>query len=131
MDFVMYRDQILLGSLKEFWMESFLDVSQSIVMEDNASVHKDVYVQIRKNLGMITLEHSPNSPDLNPIEIIWEHMKDIIEKDYSEVSSMQEMRRIIHELWDDYSNDKWDSLIESMPERMRKVIKVKGDSIDN
>ena len=130
-DSVIYRDQILLGPLKEFWMESFLDVNQPIVMEDNTPVHKDVCVQTRKDLGMITLEHPPNSPDLNPIEIIWEHMKDIIGKDYSEVSSMQEMRRIVHELWDGYSNDKWDSLIESMPERMRKVIKAKEGSIDN
>ena len=58
-------------------------------------------------------------------------MKDIIGKNYSEINSMQEMRRIIHELWDNYSNDKWDSLIENMPERMRKIIKVKRGSIDN
>jgi transposase len=37
-----YRDQILLGPLKEFWEESFGDVQEPIVMEDNAPVHKKV-----------------------------------------------------------------------------------------
>ena len=51
-------------------MKSFLDINQSIVMEDNTPIYKDIYIQIRKDLRMITLEHPPNSPDLNPIEII-------------------------------------------------------------
>ena len=51
--------------LRDFWTESFLDVNESIIMKDNAPVHKGVCIQTRKNLGMITLKHPPNSPDLN------------------------------------------------------------------
>ena len=97
-NFVVYQDQILLSLLRDFWTESFLDVNEPIVMEDNAPVHKGVCIQTRKDLGMITLEHPPNSPDLNPIETIWGHIKDIIVKDYSHVSSAQEMKRIVLEL---------------------------------
>jgi transposase len=67
-------------------------------MKDNASVHKGVCIQTRKDLRMITLDHPSNSPDLNPIETIWGHMKDIIAKDYSEVSSVQELKKIVHQL---------------------------------
>ena len=98
-------------------------------MEDNAPVHKGVCIQARKDLGMITLAHPPNSPDLDPIDIVWADMKDIIAKDYSEVSSVQELKRIVQMLWDDYPDDKRDSLIESMPDKMRKVVAARGGSI--
>jgi hypothetical protein len=45
-----YRDQILTGPLKEFWEESFGDVEEPIVMEDNAPVHKKVCIPVRKAL---------------------------------------------------------------------------------
>ena len=68
---VVYRDQVLLGSLKIFVDESHSEGFEPIVMEDNAPVHKGVNKEIRKQLKWIEYEHSPNSPDLNPIEHIW------------------------------------------------------------
>ena len=55
-DSIIYRDQILLGSLQQFWKESFEDIKMSIVMEDNASVHKKVCILAREILGMMTLD---------------------------------------------------------------------------
>ena len=127
---VLYRDQVLLGPLKYFWEESFLDVHEPIVMEDNAPVHKGVYVATRKQLGMVALAHPPNSPDLNPIEHVWAYIKDIIAKDYSEVSSEKEMKKIVRKLWEEFPSDKWDHLIESMPDRMQRVIKARGGWIE-
>jgi hypothetical protein len=43
-DSVIYRDQILLGPLQQFWEESFEGISCPIVMEDNAPVHKKVCI---------------------------------------------------------------------------------------
>ena len=68
---VVYRDQVLLGPLKTFVDESCSKDFEPIVMEDNATVHKGVNKEIRKQLKWIEYEHSPNSPDLNPIEHIW------------------------------------------------------------
>jgi len=77
-DSTIYQDQILLGPLKDFWKESFGDIDEPIVMEDNALVHKKVCIPIRQELGMVCHQHPPKSPDLNPIENVWGYIKGII-----------------------------------------------------
>ena len=72
-----YRAQILLGPLQDIWFELFYDINP-IVMEDNALVHKKVCISVRQKLGIECWQHPPNSPDLNPIENIWHHIKYII-----------------------------------------------------
>ena len=83
-----YRDQILLGSLLQFWEESFEDIKLPIVMEDNTPVHKKVCIPVREALDMTVLSWPPHSPNLNPIEHIWSYMKEIIVRDYTDVSSV-------------------------------------------
>ena len=66
-----YRDQILLGPLKTFVDESNNDISNPIVMEDNAPVHKGACKQSCQSLKWPIYEHPPNSSDLNPIKNVW------------------------------------------------------------
>src|SRR5438045_6308248 len=127
-DSAVYLNHILLGPLQQFWEESFEDMRVPIVMEDNAPVHKKVCIPARTELGMTVLEWPPNSPDLNPIENIWSYMKDIIGKDYGEVSSVAEMKRIVRSMWENFKDEQWDKLIESLSERIAAVIAVKGGS---
>ena len=125
-DSVIYRDQILMGPLRQFWEESFEDIPVPIVMEDNAPVHKKVCIPVRIELGMTILEWPPNSPDLNPIEHIWSYIKDIIARDYADVSSIEEMRRIVIALWEGFTDTQFDSLIDSMVDRIEAVIAAGG-----
>ena len=121
-----YRDQILNGPLKTFWLTSKKKVRVPIVMEDNAPVHKGVCIPVRQKLKMQTLTHPPNSPDLNPIEHIWAHMKLRIAEEYAHITSQAEMKRIVQEMWDAFGDDQFNALIESMPARIEAVIIAKG-----
>ena len=127
-NFTVYRDQVLVGPLKEFWEDAFGDVTEPIVLEDNAPPHKKVCIPVRTDLGMICHQHPPNSPDLNPIENIWCDMKRIIAKDYSHITSRGALMRAVVNIWNNYGDEKWDGLIASMPDRMQAVIAAKGGS---
>ena len=124
-----YQDQILLGPLQDFWMESFLDLKDPIIMEDGASVHKGVCVNARKVMGCKTQPHPPNSPDLNPIENIWAHIKYRLAKEHPFVTARKELEIIISHMWEEMADDRFNNLIESMPHRIAAVIKAKGGSI--
>ena len=64
-------------------------------MEDNAPVHKKVCIPVREELGMRCHQHPPNSPDLNPIENIWAHIKHRISKEYDHIISVKAMRQVV------------------------------------
>ena len=100
-------------------------MNEPIVAEDNAPVHKKVRIPVREQLRMRTLRHSPNSPNLNPIEYIWGHINNIIAENYSDVSSEEEMKRIVLGLWMNFADNQWDKLIRSMPDKMKAVIAAK------
>ena len=55
-------------------------------------------------------------------------MKDIIARDYANISSTEEMKRIVKRLWDNFEDGRWDKLIESLPDRIAAVIRAKGGS---
>jgi len=55
-------------------------------------------------------------------------MKDIIAKDYADVSSIEEMKQIVRRLWEEFTDNQWDELIDSMKERMEAVSAAKGGS---
>jgi transposase len=127
-DSTVYRDQILKGPLQEFWEESFGDVDEPIVMEDNAPPHKKVCIPVRQELGMKCHQHPPNSPNLNPIENIWAHMKHIISTEYAHITSQKVMKAVVVRIWNDFEDQRWNHLVESMPERIQAVIKARGGS---
>ena len=99
-----------------------------IVMEDNIPSHKKVYIPVRQELEMKYHQHPLNSPDLNSIENIWAHMKHIISKEYTHITSQKAIKEVVVNIWNDFEDHRWDHLVESMPERIQAVIKVKGGS---
>jgi hypothetical protein len=69
----------------------------------------------------------PFSPDLNPIENVWNWMKEWIWNNYRKDSmSYDELRKAVKDAWEAVSEDFLMSLLRSMRERCAAVIAVNG-----
>ena len=71
------------------------------------------------------------SPDLNPIEAVWNQMKDFIERNHPDLPggkqrTPDQLRSIVREAWDSITPECLQSLIESMPARCQAVINAQG-----
>ena len=103
------------------------------VMQDNAPSHKAAQTLRELSERQITLiEWPPYSPDLNPIENVWNMMKNYIQFKYPDLGegrqrSQDELRDIVKESWDRAVDENdLERLIESMPRRIRSVYEAGG-----
>ncbi len=66
------------------------------------------------------------SPDLNPIENLW----DIIDKKLTNYhpTTVNDLQQIILKLWSEMSTETCQKLVESMPRRMHTCIRAKGNT---
>ena len=54
------------------------------------------------------------------------HIKYIIAKEYSHITSIREMKQVVLKIWNDFGDNRWNSLIESILNRIRAVIVTRG-----
>lgn len=66
-----------------------------------------------------------NSPDLNVIETVWHKMKQALRNNPQR--TLPELKAKIEQIWNGFTPEQCRSLVESMPNRIRAVIKSKGD----
>ncbi|POS82714.1 hypothetical protein EPUL_005487 [Erysiphe pulchra] len=120
------RDQFLLVSSRLKNHESVLMVSMQpwlTVMQDNAPPHSAAKTMEEMGERAITpVSWPPNSPDLNPIEAVWDSMKDYIQFNYPSLGggkkrSQVKLRLVVKEAWDSVASEYFVKLIETMPAR--------------
>jgi hypothetical protein len=66
------------------------------------------------------------SPDLNTIEHLWDVVGKQVRARRRELVSLQELRRVVQEEWDNTPQEEIQHLIESMPRRLEAVIRARG-----
>ena len=120
--------QILKDELQDFLEFYGPNPSDIIFQQDNNPKH--TCKKVKEWLGeqeFRTMVWPAQSPDFNPMECVWLHLKRKL-ADYEEPpKGIEELwRRRTQEGWNKISAEVCQGLIESMPRRVEAVLKTKG-----
>ena len=84
-------------------------------------------------MGIPLADHPPYSPDLNPIEHIWWHLKNHVLELHPELKDMgaseeaqQALQDALIEAWEAIPDDIFKKCLNSMPKRVKAVIEAEG-----
>ena len=80
---------------------------------------------LRRNRVKV-LDWPPQSPDLNPIEHLWNEVDRRLRHLPGQISSREDLWNKIQQIWQEIDIDTCTNLIHSMPERISDVIKARG-----
>lgn len=120
----------MLPLVRQFW-ESY--GCEFTFQQDNAAAYRARSTRrLIAALGLEVLEWPARSPDLNPIENLWQWLKNYVEDYHLDLQrlSLTALRTAIQEAWDAIPEDLLLRLAHSMPDRLRKVIAADGRSIE-
>jgi hypothetical protein len=99
-----------------------------IFQQDNAKGHASAFtMSVFEAIGFKPMHWPANSPDLNPIETLWDIMKDYIDNHYPGVHrSYPRLRAAVQEAWDSITHTQIQELIRGMGDRCIEVILADG-----
>jgi len=126
MDAAQYRtilDTCLMPSMDWYKMKK----EEVVFQHDNDPKHTSKLVQKWLSENEINVMKWPaQSPDLNPIEHIWNEVDRRLRKLPGKISSKEDLWDKLQDAWNDLKEDDCRKLIKTMPERVRDIIKAKG-----
>ncbi len=93
----------------------------------NAPCHKAQIISdwfLEHDNEFTLLKWPPQSPDLNPIEHLWDVVEQEIRIMDVQPTNLQQLRDAIMSIWTNISEECFQHLVESMPRRIKAVMKV-------
>ncbi|CAB3261712.1 unnamed protein product [Arctia plantaginis] len=101
------------------------------LMHDNARPHVvHVVTQYLRDVSIRTMDWPARSPDLNPIEHLWDELKRRVRARVPAPTRLPELRIAIEEEWNTIPQDFIVRLVRSMNTRMLAVIRVRGGNTE-
>jgi len=115
-------DQNLLDSAKQLGLGT-----NFIFMHDNDPKHTSAYVKdwLRNN-NVQVMDWPSSSPDLNPIEHLWDILEERMKK--HQPKNKEELGRYLIDEWQKIDPSVLATLVDSVPNRLNECIKMKGYS---
>ncbi|GFV57205.1 transposable element Tc1 transposase [Trichonephila clavipes] len=120
-----YRDEVLEPYVRLFQSAVGPDF---IFMDDNAPCHQAVLIDdFLETENIQRMSWPANSPDLNPIEHVWDMLRRQIGALSHPPNSITELKRALQEAWNCLSPQLIHHLIASMVNRCAACLAVRGD----
>uniref|UniRef100_A0A9J7X0G0 Tc1-like transposase DDE domain-containing protein n=1 Tax=Cyprinus carpio carpio TaxID=630221 RepID=A0A9J7X0G0_CYPCA len=111
------------------FMTTMYPSSDGYFQQDNAPCHKAQIISnwfLEHDNEFTVLKWPPQSPDLNPIEHLW----DVVERELCALdvhpTNLHQLQDAILSIWANISKECFQHLVESMPRRIKAVLKEKG-----
>ena len=103
---------------------------QRIFMQDGAKCHTSEHTlrYLRRRVRYIN-KWPPNSPDLNPIEMVWAVMKDLVKAQCPK--TLEELQQAIILAWNSIGMSTINKLVDSFEYRLQLVVLKDGGSISD
>ena len=136
-----YACQIFDGTMKSEDYQHILDttyrdsldyygfnMSEMYFQDDNDPKHRSRSTKewIQKNNMLVLQDWPAQSPDLNPIEHLWHHLKLKLSAYDKKAASVHELWERIDKEWNSFTEEECLRYYESMPKRIQAVIEAKG-----
>lgn len=103
------------------------ETDEVIFQQDNAKIHTCKMAKKWFKDNDFKVMHWPaQSPDLNPIEHCWGHLKKKLNEYDTPPAGMLELWERVETEWEKIGPEVCQNLIESMPRRVQAVLKAKG-----
>lgn len=97
------------------------------LMHDNARCHSAATTrQYLNEVGIRTMEWPALSPDLNPIEHVWDELKRRVRKRDPPPATIERLKSALIEEWQDISQEDIKKIIRSIKNRLEAVIRARG-----
>jgi predicted transcriptional regulator/transposase len=103
-----------------------LQTDEVIFQHDNAPSHSSHRTKrwLKRN-EIEVIDWPSQSPDLNPIEHLWDHLKREIRK-RKQCRDVDELWEVVKEVWSSIKPETCRKLVHSMPRRLNELRKAKG-----
>ena len=98
-----------------------------ILAHDNAPAHRARVVEdFLDRVGVTRLEWPPYSPDMNPIEHVWDQMGQALDSVDPQPQTVQQLGVVLLNIWNQIPLERIQNLIDSMPRRVRTLLDARG-----
>ena len=122
-----YIEEILGYHVVPFLEEFEEEYGEYLFQQDNAPI----YVSTRtrnfvEEMAICLLPWPGQSPDLNPIEHLWDELEHRIRAKQNHPKNLRELEVLLQECWSEISCEVYQKLVTSMVHRIEAVIKARG-----